>query len=46
MRQRLGYLVGVARRAPLTADGTFGPQACPHQMAGDFAATPCLKHST
>lgn len=34
MRQHLGHLVGAARWAPLTTDGTFGPQVCPQQIAG------------
>ncbi len=32
--------VGAARWAPMTTDGTFGPQVCPQRMPGDFAAAP------
>jgi len=45
MRRHLGRLVGVARWAPLTTDGTFGPQVGPQQMQGDFAATPWKEDS-
>lgn len=40
VRQHLNCLVGAARRAPLTVDGTFGGQAPPQHLPGDFAAVP------
>ncbi|TSE28879.1 hypothetical protein Tchar_02653 [Tepidimonas charontis] len=45
MRRHLDRLVGLARRTPAPGDGTFGPQVCPHQMEGDFAANPCVQYS-
>lgn len=43
--RHLGRPVGIARWAPLTTDGTFGPQVDPQLMQGDFAATPWNEHS-
>ena len=41
MGQHPACPVGAARWAPLTTDGTFGPEAGPQHMQGDFAAVPC-----